>query len=280
MNRTIVLLIALFYAALVGCTSKPTPTVEVKPQPSAEATKIVEALKPPEVKKGVPKGVLVEQHDIDSLRKKTKPNAAEWFKMVPGQEPVTNALSARRWYIDWDAERQPFDIIVIHHTADSPSATADSIDEAQKGRLYEPRYRSENNDPYVKELIPQSGHVIDGKERFIGYHHLVYADGKVTTELSPLVKIDNKWYVDHVGWHAGKWSVNCRSVAICLVGDFSDKEPPDAQLRATAGLILHYRTFNAKATVTGHGDHANTECPGKTWRTWRTKMLALADIKD
>jgi hypothetical protein len=253
----------LCVTAFTGCESRPQESP--KPKATNEPVKTVEALKPPEAKKGEPVAFAQSEFNIKDWQNKTKKDAAPWF-VVKGD----------RWYIDWDAERQPFETIVIHHSATKPDATPDDIDAIQKERLYAPRYRSANDDPFVKGLPVHTGHVIDNKERFTGYHHLVYADGKVTTELSPLVKIENKWHVDHVGWHAGKWSVNCRSVAICLVGDFSDKEPPDAQLRATAGLIVHYRTFNPKVEVTGHGDHANTECPGKTWRTWRAKTMMLA----
>lgn len=229
----------------------------------------VEALTPPDVKKGKPLPFKMTEYNVENWRSKTKAGAAPWFKEDGDQ-----------WHVDWDAERKPFDMIVIHHSATKPETTADDIDTIQKKRLYVPRYRSADNDPFVKDLPIHSGHVIDGRERFIGYHHLVYSDAKVTTELAPLTKNDNEWLVDHVGWHSGKWSVNLHSLGICLVGDFSEKEPPDIQLRATAGLIAHYRSMFAKLTVTGHGDHVNTECPGTTWKQWRPKLLALAGVKD
>lgn len=232
MNRTVLLLALCSAALILGCTSKPADAPKPDGKPSDKPKAAVEALKPPEVKKGEPVTFTTTDYDVKEFKSKTKADAAPWF-VVKGDH----------WYVDWDAERQSFDTLVIHHTAIAPTATPEAIDAIQKERLYAPRYRSDNDDPFVKGLPVHSGHVIDGKERFIGYHHLVYQDGKVTTELSPLVKVGDKWFVDHVGWHAGKWGVNCRSVAICLVGDFSDKEPPDAQLRATAGLILHYRTL-------------------------------------
>ncbi|OGZ69187.1 MAG: hypothetical protein A3D44_02405 [Candidatus Staskawiczbacteria bacterium RIFCSPHIGHO2_02_FULL_42_22] len=232
-----------------------------------------ESTKPPEVKRGEPIVFKMVDYDVKEWQAKTKTGAAPWFKVD---------VKKGSWYVDWDAQRQPFDTIVIHHSDTKPDTIPADIDSGQKERLYAPRYRSADDDPYVKGLTIHSGHIVDGKEKYIGYHHLVYADGKVTTELSPLVKIDGKWFVDHVAWHAGKWSVNCRSVAICLVGNFSEeyeedgkkkiREPSDAQLRATAGLIVHYRTFNSKATVTSHGDHAKTECPGKTWYLWKKKI--------
>jgi hypothetical protein len=181
-----------------------------------------ETLQPPEVKKWEPISLRMADYDVKEWQSKSAPEAAAWF-VVKGDQ----------WHIDWDLDRKPFDMIVIHHSATKPDATPDDIEAIQKERLYAPRYRSNSNSPFVKGLPVHSGHVINGKERFIGYHHLVYADGKVTTELSPLMKVDGVWHVDHVAWHAGKWSTNCRSVAICLVGDFTEKEPPEAQLQST-----------------------------------------------
>lgn len=260
----------------MGCTKNTPEESKPKTNPKPKA-KAVEPLKPPEAKRGEPIHFSAKDHDVKEYLEKSNPAASVWFK-----------VSGDRWYIDWDADRRPFTTIVIHHSATGNDTTADQIEEIQKDRLYAPRYRSESKSPFVKGLPVHSGHVINGKERFIGYHHLVYSDGKVTTELSSLVKIKNTWHIDHVGWHAGNWVVNCSSVAICLVGDFTKEivdpktkkhlgfeEPTDAQLRATAGLIVHYRTFNPKATVTSHGDHAKTECPGKTWPSWKKKLQAL-----
>ncbi len=265
MNRTTVLLTTFCVIAMfLGCTNK-TPDASTQKDTPPDKPKTIEAVKPPEVKKGEPIAFKMADYDVKEWKSKSKPTNTSF------------EVSGDSWYVDWDKERQLFNTIVIHHSATGADATADDIEKIQKFRLYAPRYKSKSDDPFVNEVdgksLPiHSGHVIDGKERFIGYHHLVYADGKVTTEMSPLAKIDDKWYIDHVGWHAGNWSVNCRSVAICLVGNFSEKEPPDAQLHATAGLVVHYRGFNSKLTVKSHGEITNTECPGKTWRIWREKI--------
>ncbi|MDO8530163.1 MAG: peptidoglycan recognition family protein [bacterium] len=203
-----------------------------------------------------------QKWDIEEWKSKSKPEAYIWFKSTD-----------THWWIDWDIDRKPFDMIVIHHSAGNPKTTPEEIDNLQKKTLYEPRYRSESKSPFVKGLPVHSGHVVDGVEKFLGYHHLVYSDGKVTDELSSLKKIDDTWYIDHVGWHAGNWGVNCRSVAICLVGNFTKEEPPEAQLKATAALIMRYRKLNPKTLITPHSDHTKTECPGPTWVMWRKKIL-------
>lgn len=245
-------------ALIVGCSQ---PTEEVKTtKRSWNTVSLLDG-----VKRSAAPSYSREEYDPQSFLDQTRPDKRDlWFKF-PDDE---------HWYIDWDAERQPFDLIVIHHSATSPDVTAESISESQKTRLYAPRYKSGNNDPYVKGLPPHSGHVInDGEETFIGYHHLVYPDGMVTTELSPLVKINGQWFVDMVGWHSGDWDVNCRSIGICLVGDFTDEKPPEKQLSLAATLIAHYKDYNPDLDVQPHKAFSATECPGNTWPSWRNKIM-------
>lgn len=272
--RTSVILVLVCGIFLLGCSRAPeeqqpkSPTIkkggafEIVPLYQEEKT---DPFKPPEVERGEPIYFSAKDFKMQEyMGKSTQDAAHHWFVFKETGE---------QWYVDWDADRQLFKTIVIHHSATSNKTTADEIEKIQKERLYAPRYRSESKSPFVKGLPVHSAHVVNGKERFIGYHHLVYNNGKVTTELSPLKKIGDSWWIDHVGWHAGNWSVNCSSIGICLVGDFSENEPPDAQLKATARLIAHYRTIEPKVRITGHGDHTKTECPGKTWPQWKNKIM-------
>lgn len=213
------------------------------------------AWKPPIVKWSKPPALDSKKYDIKEFREKTKKESPHWFS-----EYLDGG-----WFVNWDAERKPFDLIVIHHSATAPNIAAESISASIKERLYVPRYRSEDRDPYVKGLPVHSGHVINGKETFIPYHHLVYPDGKITTELRALVSQGNAWHIDHVGWHAGNWEVNCRSIAICLTGDFTKEEPAEKQVEATLKLIGYYKTYNPKLDVKPHGHFKNTACPGKAW---------------
>jgi hypothetical protein len=214
--------------------------------------------KPPAAQWSKAPGLNAQKYEMRVWQEKTKKESSHWFASYPDR--------ADGWFIDWDAERKPFDLIVIHHSATAPNITAESISASIKERLYIPRYRSEDRDPYVRGLPVHSGHVINGKETFIPYHHLVYPDGKITTELRALQGRGNvTWYVDQVGWHAGNWDVNCRSIAICLTGDFTGEEPPEKQVKATLKLIDYYRTYNGKLDVKPHGHFKNTACPGKAW---------------
>jgi len=216
---------------------------------------------PPQIRRGDPIGFPAD-FDLSPWISKTT-DTQLWFKENGNAEI----------YIDWDAARAPFDLIVIHHTAGLLRTKAKKIDSLQKQRLYEPRYQIDAQPRieglYVEGLPVHSAHVINGRERFIAYHHLVYDNGKITTELSPLIKIDNQWYVDHVAWHSGQWSVNCRSIAICLVGDYTNSIPPNKQLKAVKKLIDYYRQFNPNLLVKPHkAFNPNTECPGNKWEIW------------
>jgi hypothetical protein len=212
--------------------------------------------RPPQIKRGNPIGFPTDLN-LSPWISKTE-DARFWFK-----ENATGEI-----YVDWDAARAPFDLIVIHHTAGDARTTAQKIDSIQKQRLYKSRY-SMDAQPYVEGLPIHSAHVINGRERFIAYHHLVYDKGKITTEISPLIKIDNQWYVDHVAWHSGQWSVNCRSIAICLVGDYTNSIPPDKQLKAVKKLVDYYRQFNPDLSIEPHkAFNPITECPGHKWETW------------
>lgn len=264
MKRMSVAILGFLLLLTVGCSKSAdtTPPAQSTAQEQPAAYQALQPLKPPEVKRGPPVLLSIAEYPpIGWVGKSGDDKVPTWFKVENG-----------KWYIDWDAERKPFDTLVIHHSATPTNTTANSIDQSQKERLYLPRYRSANNDPFVKGLPPHSGHVVNGKERFIGYHHLVSSDGKVTTELQPLIKVKDIWYVDMVGWHAGNWDVNCRSLGICLIGDFTDQEPPEAQLKATARLIAYYRTLNPKVRVQPHNAYARTECPGRTWGVWGRKL--------
>lgn len=248
--------------------------------------KDITPLKPPGVKRS-PNPILFNgKPPKEYLDKTLKDKVDVWFKI---RSFKFQGVEQYLWYIDWDAERKPFDTIVIHHSATTPNATAEEIESYNK-RVYERRYTFDEtqpggDDPYVKGLKIVPNHVIISledekksetirltKDRFIAYHHLVYETGRVTTELQPLIKRNNQWLIDMVGWHAGNWPVNCQSIAICLVGNFQTQEPSLKQLEATAGLIRHYVQFNPKLKIEPHRSIARTDCPGQSWERWRTKL--------
>ncbi|MFA5009425.1 MAG: peptidoglycan recognition family protein [Candidatus Paceibacterota bacterium] len=177
------------------------------------------------------------------------------------------------WYIDWDAERLPFEIVVIHHSEGPSNVTVAEINQGCKESLYARRYASGNNDPYVKGLEPHSGHMINGQESFLPYHYIVYPDGTIKKGLNALTSINGVWYVDQVGWHAGNWEVNCKSLSILLIGDYSNATPPSAQLKAVKKIITGLKFFNPNLEVAPHYQfNSQTNCPGWPFEQWQSKI--------
>lgn len=72
-----------------------------------------------------------------------------------------------------------------------------------------------------------------------------------------------------VGYHAGNYPVNLKSIAVCLHGNFEVQEPTKKQLAALKEFITWITTKRpdlpliVKGTVKGHRDIKATACPGK-----------------
>ena len=164
------------------------------------------------------------------------------------------------------------DTIVIHH-----SNTANDVDMWEMEalgllRIYVPNYRTKVFNTLGEYAPVSSGHyrIIDeGKyiQTFIPYHYLVFADGRVVNVLED----------KHTGLQSGDYITNCRSVAICFIGDCSSELPSDEAIAVVRSLLVHYNTM----VVIGHRDvvHGDrpveTKCPGDTWDELKNKLLAL-----
>lgn len=149
-----------------------------------------------------------------------------------------------------DRERQSIDTIVVHHSATSDPANyrLSYLDAMMLIRLY----ASVHSDPKAAEYQRPiwSNHFYRGHQTFIGYHWVVFPDGKTYHVLA-----DNT-----IGWQAGNWALNCRSVAICLVGDYSKQKPPTNMLQKAQQIVVKY----PQTKLLGHHDiNAATSCPGK-----------------
>lgn len=165
-----------------------------------------------------------------------------------------------------DAQRKSVDTIVIHHTKNPPGMTLERLNAMQLLRIYG-SYFANPTDPdelHFKGKPIWSGHFYEGQQVFWGYHWLVRKDGSIEHILK-----DN-----YIGWHAGNWDINTRSIGICIDDDLSEKEPTLADLKSVAKIIK--QTYpNAK--VVGHCDiNSRTECPGPLFhKSWRQKLLDL-----
>lgn len=190
---------------------------------------------------------------------KTAENRCFWFSVSPDE---------KHWGVDWNKERLPFSKIMIHHTGGSIDQSPAEMEEANKQR-YVARYESEDNDPYVKGLIPHSSHIVNGQETFLPYHYLVYENGTTIEWLSPLTDINGVWHVDNVAWHAGNWQTNCESISICLVGDYVNNTPTKAQISSLKKVISGLKAFKPDPEIMYH---RSLTVPGSKYESW-SKMI-------
>jgi hypothetical protein len=166
-----------------------------------------------------------------------------------------------------DVERKTIDTIVVHHTKNKPGMTLDRLNAVQLLRIYG-RYFANPTNPKEKPLKGQpiwSGHFYHSSQVFWGYHWLIREDGS-----SEQILDDN-----YVGWHAGNWDINTRSVGICLDDDLSDKKPSKTVIQAVANTIKqHYPNVNP-TKILGHCEVNNsTECPGRLFlESWKRELL-------
>ncbi|WHH59183.1 peptidoglycan recognition family protein [Petroclostridium sp. X23] len=86
---------------------------------------------------------------------------------------------------------------------------------------------------------------------------------------------------------------NTQSIGICLVGNFLEQEPPEAQIQTLVYLIKDIYSRYGKLPIYGHKDFYATSCPGKinlervkklveqeedTTLTWRQIIQKAASI--
>lgn len=173
----------------------------------------------------------------------------------------------------WDSERMPIDTVVIHHTSNKPGMTPMRLSAIELMRLYPPPYLSptQADIPRVLGSPISSGHVRDGKQVFWPYHWFIRAGGTVEHLLED----------SEIGWQAGKWAVNIRSVAICFDDDLEDRRPGQVELDAAAKLIRDFYPSVTKKNILGHCEVRETSCPSKLFLTkdgvrgWKEDLLDL-----
>jgi len=166
-----------------------------------------------------------------------------------------------------DKQRKPIDTIVIHHTKNRPGMTLGRLNAMQLLRIYGMYYANPTDklELQFKGQAVWSGHFYNGEQVFWGYHWLVRENGELEHIL------DDKY----IGWHAGNWDINTRSVAICIDDDLSNREPNNVVIGSIAKLLRdQYLTVNPR-NIVGHCDvNKKTECPGRLFHeSWRQKLL-------
>lgn len=169
---------------------------------------------------------------------------------------------AREGY-NFDADRQPVDTIVVHHTSGEPGMRLSRLNAMHLVRLYVPNYANPTleKEKHLQGKPIYSGHFNNEKQVFYAYHWLVRRDGTAERLLD-----DNE-----VGWQAGNWDMNCRSVAVCFDDDLTEKEPTSEALESAVGII---NTYYKGLEIIGHREvNPKTECPGNLFLTeWKNEL--------
>lgn len=149
---------------------------------------------------------------------------------------------------DQDAERRDIDTVVVHHTHRAEGITNDRLNAMELVRLYIPRFRS---DPDYVGVPLYSGHFdATGKQVFYPYHWMVKQDGEVERLLDD----------EEIGWHAGDWDINTRSVAICIDDNLRGKYPSESAVASARDIIGEYYRHTR---IIGHTEvNPATDCPG------------------
>lgn len=178
-----------------------------------------------------------------------------------------------------DGQRMPIDTVIIHHTALPPGLSAARLSAIQLTRLYAPYFA--DRPEVFKHLKGQpifSGHERKGKQVFWPYHWLIRNDGKVERLLSD----------SEIGWHAGNWNINCRSVTITFDNDFENSAPSGTVLQAAVALILNQYGQVPITRIFGHREiNVKTTCPSNLFlssagvKGWKSELInAIAGCRN
>jgi hypothetical protein len=140
--------------------------------------------------------------------------------------------------IDWvpRAPERKWRFIIVHHSA-TPTGNAAKFD---------------------------ADHRAQGWDE-LGYDFVI---GNGTLSGDGQIEIGPRWVKQTTGAHckvAGHPEYNELGIGICLVGNFNETRPTEAQMRSLAWLIrgLMERYHIPKSRVLGHGMLKPTDCPGK-----------------
>lgn len=168
---------------------------------------------------------------------------------------------------DLDSERQPLDAVVLHHTEEDAHIPLAKLNAIGLLRQYALQYLEGNVlGNSVKGQAVWSNHFRQDSMVFFAYHWLIRPDGTCERLLEDPA----------IGWHAGNWQINTRSIGIALSGNYEHSTPPPAQIAAAARLIRTHYPFIAPSRLLGHCE-VNTQatCPGDCFLNgWKQHLLS------
>lgn len=205
---------------------------------------------------------VLKKHDAAGISKKDA-ITTEMYDLIESLLASNTLKIADTGPIDFDVDRKPIDTLVVHHTPQPSGITKIRLNAIHLLRLYTPIFSDPSQrDQIIRRKAIYSGHVRNGRQIFWAYHWLIQTDGNVRRLL-----LDSE-----TGWHAGNWDINCRSIGICLDGDFTNSSPPDDMIRAVKKLIDNYKIKGSR--VLGHCEvNKTTICPGNEFTSWKAKLL-------
>jgi N-acetyl-anhydromuramyl-L-alanine amidase AmpD len=149
------------------------------------------------------------------------------------------------------------------------SQSAIQFDEARWAQLIQ---KSDKNSKKERGLAGEaiwSGHFHDGAQTFLAYHWLMRMDGNFERLLND----------EQIGWHAGNWEINKRSIAICLDNDYEKQDPTKQILQTLAAHIRQNYPDIKPGKIIGHCEaRQGTTCPGGNFIDgWKHILLSYLD---
>lgn len=187
---------------------------------------------------------------------------------------INNKISLGNNGKDFDLERKNIDTIVIHHTSGNghKKITKDLLSAIHLLRLYAPNYANPRykEDVEIKYKPIWSGHFDENKKQvFYAYHWIIRSNGLTERLLRD----------EEIGWHAGNWDINCKSVGIVFEGNFEKSIPNQIMIKSLIDLIRKNYSWIKEQNIFGHSEINNkTICPSKLFlsskdrRGWKEKI--------
>ncbi len=165
---------------------------------------------------------------------------------------------------DLDEERQPLDTIVLHHTEEDAAISLAKLNGIGLLRQYALHYLEKSEEGHEPVW---SGHFRQGRMVFFAYHWLVRPDGLCERLLEDRA----------IGWQAGNWEINTRSIAIALSGNYEHAAPPLAQIEAAARLINEQYPSIVRERILGHCEiRPDLTCPGDHFLYgWKPQLMQM-----
>ncbi|MFH1092788.1 MAG: N-acetylmuramoyl-L-alanine amidase [Candidatus Omnitrophota bacterium] len=119
-------------------------------------------------------------------------------------------------------------------------------------------------------------HETRGFDKGLGYHFVI--DNGTQDKNDGHIEISPRWTKQQDGAHCKAGNMNCRSIGICLVGNFNKGRVSEKEMESLVYLVNRLRSYYKipKKNIIGHGQvkGASTDCPGNNfpWKIFWDKL--------